>query len=177
MKTPVLLAHILCPLISHKCSDAHITLNPASIRSSHYRWSIVPLQEEVHCSYVLLSYCFIVALLGNVIWRCNVAAGPVQEEVFENERFQPFKGWGHNWPGHFLPTDKIGHWSHRDGTPGKAASMAFSTVAPKLPKVRVRMLLAWQSSNVASMLDCHATQRQHAHPIHWSSIWGFKLKL
>lgn len=65
---------------------------------------------------------------------CTIAAGPVEEEVFENERFQPFKGWGHNWPGHFLPTDKIGHWSHRDGTPGKAASMAFSTVAPKLPK-------------------------------------------
>lgn len=85
---------------------------------------------------IVMFCCFIVALPGNVIWHCNVAAGPVQEEVFENERFQPFKGWGHNWPGHFLPTDKIGHWSHRDGTPGKAASMAFSTVAPKLTKVR-----------------------------------------
>jgi len=65
----------------------------------------------------------------------HIAAGPVEEEVFENERFQPFKGWGHGWPGNFLPTDKVGHWSHRNGTPGKAASMAFSTVAPKLPKV------------------------------------------
>lgn len=64
----------------------------------------------------------------------ETAAGPVEEEVFENERFQPFKGWGHGWPGNFLPTDKVGHWSHRNGTPGKAASMAFSTVAPKLPK-------------------------------------------
>jgi hypothetical protein len=36
-----------------------------------------------------------------------------QEEVFENERFQPFRGWGHLWPGHFLPSDKVGHWSDR----------------------------------------------------------------
>ena len=64
-----------------------------------------------------------------------IAAGPVQEEIFENERYQPFKGWGHGWPGNFLPTDRVGHWSHRDGTPGKSASMAFSTVAPKVPKV------------------------------------------
>ncbi|DBA72823.1 TPA: hypothetical protein ACH3X2_010208 [Trebouxia sp. C0005] len=64
----------------------------------------------------------------------HIAAGPVEEEVFENERFQPFKGWGHGWPGHFLPTDKVGHWSQRNATQGKAASMAFSAVAPKLPK-------------------------------------------
>lgn len=33
---------------------------------------------------------------------------PIQviEEVFENQRLQPFRGWGHSWPGHFLPTDK-----------------------------------------------------------------------
>ena len=67
-------------------------------------------------------------------------AGPVEEEVFENERFQPFRGWGHNWPGHFLPTDKVGHWSHRDGTPGKSASMAFSAVAPKLTKASLLLM-------------------------------------
>ena len=63
----------------------------------------------------------------------------MEEEVFENERYQPFKGWGHNWPGHFLPTDKVGHWSHRDGTPGKSSSMAFSAVAPKLPKASLQL--------------------------------------
>lgn len=28
-------------------------------------------------------------------------------EVFEHERVQPFRGWGHTWPGHFLPSDKV----------------------------------------------------------------------
>jgi hypothetical protein len=37
----------------------------------------------------------------------------VTEEVFENERVQPFRGWGHSWPGHFLPSDRVGHWSDR----------------------------------------------------------------
>lgn len=101
----------------------------------------------VHGAYLstchaLLSCHLVFLECKGMIWHCNVAAGPVQEEVFENERFQPFKGWGHNWPGHFLPTDRIGHWSHRDGTPGKAASMAFSTVAPKLPKVCFTLLPA-----------------------------------
>ncbi len=31
----------------------------------------------------------------------------VIEEIFENQRLQPFRGWGHTWPGHFLPTDKV----------------------------------------------------------------------
>jgi hypothetical protein len=31
----------------------------------------------------------------------------VQVEVFEHERAQPFRGWGHTWPGHFLPSDKV----------------------------------------------------------------------
>lgn len=55
--------------------------------------------------------------------------------MFENERVSPFKGgWGHDWPGHFLPTDRVGHWSDRSGGPGGAASMNFSSVAPKLSK-------------------------------------------
>ena len=28
-------------------------------------------------------------------------------------RPQPFRGWGHTWPGHFLPTDRVNHWSRR----------------------------------------------------------------
>eukprot|EP00775_Hariotina_reticulata_P002431 gene2431-2735_t len=54
-------------------------------------------------------------------------------EVFEHERVQPFRGWGHTWPGHFLPSDKVGHWGDRQGAPGGDASMLFDRVAPKLP--------------------------------------------
>lgn len=61
--------------------------------------------------------------------------GSVEEEVFENERLQPFRGWGHQWPGHFLPTDRVGHWSLRDDSPGGKASMSFQTVEPPLPQV------------------------------------------
>ncbi|GLI62684.1 hypothetical protein VaNZ11_005360 [Volvox africanus] len=57
----------------------------------------------------------------------------VVEEVFENERFQPFRGWGHMWPGHFLPSDRVGHWSDRQGKPGGSASMVFEQVVPQLP--------------------------------------------
>ncbi|GAB4822484.1 hypothetical protein N2152v2_009530 [Parachlorella kessleri] len=38
----------------------------------------------------------------------------VTAEVFENQRLQPFRGWGHTWPGHFLPHDKVHHWSLRE---------------------------------------------------------------
>ncbi|KAK9817772.1 hypothetical protein WJX72_002011 [[Myrmecia] bisecta] len=62
-----------------------------------------------------------------------VATGPLQEEVFENERLQPWSGFGHSWPGHFLPTDRVGHWSNRSGKPGAKESMAFDSVAPQLP--------------------------------------------
>ena len=40
----------------------------------------------------------------------------VVEEVFENQRYQPFRGWGSSWPGHMLPTD-CGKWSDRVGVP------------------------------------------------------------
>lgn len=94
----------------------------------------------------------------------HIATGPVEEEVFENERFQPFKGWGHGWPGNFLPTDKVGHWSHRNGTPGKAASMAFSTVAPKLPKVSQsdsRLICRSSSSAKSSLFPCYVCRSLH----------------
>ncbi len=62
-------------------------------------------------------------------------AGPVEAEVFENERFLPFRGWGHQWPGHLLPTDRVGHWSLRGDVPSGAESMDFHNVAPKLREV------------------------------------------
>lgn len=36
-------------------------------------------------------------------------------EVFENERFQPFRGWGSTYPGHLLPTDRS-RFSDRSGS-------------------------------------------------------------
>jgi hypothetical protein len=35
-------------------------------------------------------------------------------ELYENQRYQPFRGWGSTWPGHFLPTDRTLRWSLRD---------------------------------------------------------------
>lgn len=59
----------------------------------------------------------------------------MEGEVFENERFLPFRGWGHEWPGHLLPTDRVGHWSLRGDRPSGAESMDFHRVAPPLPQV------------------------------------------
>jgi len=56
--------------------------------------------------------------------------GPVIEEMFENERLQPFVGWGSKYPGHLLPTDRK-KWSDRSG---KVSSMTFGKVAPALPR-------------------------------------------
>ncbi len=43
------------------------------------------------------------------------------------------RGWGHTWPGHFLPSDRVGHWSDMNGGPGGSASMIFEQVEPQLP--------------------------------------------
>jgi hypothetical protein len=42
-------------------------------------------------------------------------SGVFEEELFENERFQPFRGFGSNFPGHLLPTDR-NKWSDRSGS-------------------------------------------------------------
>lgn len=49
---------------------------------------------------------------------------------------QPFRGWGHTWPGHFLPTDAVHHWSRREqeGFPVLAGA-DFPAIAPPLPEV------------------------------------------
>lgn len=65
------------------------------------------------------------------------AGGIAVEEVFENERWQPFRGWGHTWPGHFLPTDPVRHWCDanaqaREGS-NRHRGMAFEDAAPPLP--------------------------------------------
>eukprot|EP00884_Botryococcus_braunii_P007808 jgi/Botrbrau1/17028/Bobra.49_2s0084.1 len=73
-------------------------------------------------------------LTGGLAEVAGEEPGSVEEEVFENERLQPFRGWGHQWPGHFLPTDRVGHWSRRDDTPGGRSSMSFQTVEPRLRK-------------------------------------------
>ena len=59
----------------------------------------------------------------------------VVESVFENERLQPFRGWGSSWPGHFLPTDATSHWSLIDPPTGvdTVYSQSLARVVPQLP--------------------------------------------
>jgi Integral peroxisomal membrane peroxin len=59
----------------------------------------------------------------------------VVESLFENERLQPFRGWGHTWPGHFLPTDRVLHWSTNDPgeEPDSVTSQQIKDVAPLPP--------------------------------------------
>ncbi|RHY33534.1 hypothetical protein DYB32_008576, partial [Aphanomyces invadans] len=44
--------------------------------------------------------------------------------VYENERYQPFVGFGHSFPGHLLPSDR-GHWSDASG--GVSTNQAIPT--------------------------------------------------
>lgn len=59
----------------------------------------------------------------------------IVESVFENERLQPFRGWGHTWPGHFLPTDATSHWSLMNPATGvdTVYSQSLAQVVPQLP--------------------------------------------
>lgn len=59
--------------------------------------------------------------------------GSIVEEVFENERLQPFRGWGHTWPGHFLPTDKCAHWCAFDENGKFLTSNDRKLIEPQLP--------------------------------------------
>lgn len=43
------------------------------------------------------------------------------------------KGWGHQWPGHFLPTDKFSHWSSFDTNGDIITCDDFRLIEPKLP--------------------------------------------
>lgn len=61
------------------------------------------------------------------------AAGVAVDEVFENERRQPFRGWGHSWPGHFLPTDPVGHWCRASGRSVKGG-VSFEDNALDVPE-------------------------------------------
>mmetsp|Transcript_5398 Transcript_5398/g.9742 ORF Transcript_5398/g.9742 Transcript_5398/m.9742 type:complete len:994 (-) Transcript_5398:50-3031(-) len=71
-------------------------------------------------------------------------SGLVIEEVFENQRYQPFRGWGSSWPGHLLPTD-CGKWSDRIGLPKVGTkSQMFELVAPALPPNWVWLETEWQ---------------------------------
>ncbi|GFH09184.1 VASt domain-containing protein, partial [Haematococcus lacustris] len=68
-----------------------------------------------------------------VVVRGEEESDMVEEEVFECERFQPFRGWGHSWPGHFLPSDRVGHWGDRQGRAGGPSSKGFDIIEPQLP--------------------------------------------
>ena len=65
----------------------------------------------------------------------SIRAHAVVESLYENERLQPFRGWGHDWPGHFLPTDKVLHWSRIDHVTGDdlVYSQTLREAVPRLP--------------------------------------------
>eukprot|EP00892_Ulva_mutabilis_P010659 jgi/Ulvmu1/7966/UM004_0199.1 len=63
------------------------------------------------------------------------AGAVVVEDVYENQRWQPFRGWGHSWPGHFLPTDSLRQWSDGGGRAAQHGSR-LEDAAPRLPPGR-----------------------------------------
>ncbi len=72
----------------------------------------------------------------------------------------PFRGWGHSWPGHFLPTDRVGHWSLRGAVDGPDGA-DFNTVAPQLKEARPPLgatplsNAAWQATTFIQMVKNH----------------------
>ena len=46
------------------------------------------------------------------------------DDVFENQRWQPLRGFGASYPGHLLPTD-CGAWSNLDCTSGARSLTGF----------------------------------------------------
>ncbi|KAG0568137.1 hypothetical protein KC19_7G189300 [Ceratodon purpureus] len=51
----------------------------------------------------------------------------IMEEIFENQRYQPFAGWGSKWPGHMMPGDPS-RWSNRD-----YSNTSQELIEPSLP--------------------------------------------
>ena len=82
--------------------------------------------------------------------------------MFENERYQPFRGWGHQWPGHFLPTDRVGHWSTQaSAQQANLDSASFDAIAPKLKQARANPA-ALRPGRRPSMFQ-YLLQSYHAH--------------
>eukprot|EP00204_Picochlorum_oklahomense_P001550 CAMPEP_0118807904 /NCGR_PEP_ID=MMETSP1161-20130426/35713_1 /TAXON_ID=249345 /ORGANISM="Picochlorum oklahomensis, Strain CCMP2329" /LENGTH=623 /DNA_ID=CAMNT_0006737289 /DNA_START=18 /DNA_END=1889 /DNA_ORIENTATION=+ len=89
----------------------------------------------------------------------SIMEGAVVEEVFENERHQPFRGFGSTWPGHFLPTDKVHRWTVRKANPsGIYSSQTMTKVVPHLAQGWVWIEPAWSID--LSGLSSHSTDDQ-----------------
>jgi hypothetical protein len=57
-------------------------------------------------------------LLNKVLGSGGVVpTGPGAGVMYENQRYQPFRGWGSSFPGHLLPTDRA-KWSTQNGMIG-----------------------------------------------------------
>ncbi|CAG9467598.1 unnamed protein product [Pedinophyceae sp. YPF-701] len=69
---------------------------------------------------------------ATVLMNREVSPGVVEVQMFENERAQPFRGFGHTWPGHMLPSDR-GHWSLGSGKDCGTNSQERAIVEPQLP--------------------------------------------
>jgi hypothetical protein len=88
-------------------------------------------------------------------------------EVYEHERVQPFRGWGHSWPGHFLPSDRVGHWGDRWGRPGGPMSMLFEKVVPRLPG-------GWEWTEDEWRVDMTGAQEEGVDAEGWSYSMDFR---
>lgn len=98
----------------------------------------------------------------------SVRTKAVVEEIFENERHQPFRGWGSTWPGHFLPTDKVHRWSVRNvGDSGIYSSQVMSKIVPHPPD-------GWKWLEPAWNLDLSGTMSDSTDNEGWSYGLDFK---
>ena len=81
----------------------------------------------------------------------RVQAGRCLEEVFEHERYSPIFAFGHRYPGHFLPTDRVGHWGTRAALTPSIDTNDFFDVAPRLEQV---LLTSWRGEDMPQSLQC-----------------------
>eukprot|EP00951_Prasinocladus_malaysianus_P036168 scaffold378700_cov38-Prasinocladus_malaysianus.AAC.1 len=86
-------------------------------------------------------------------------------EVFENERYQPIRGWGHTWPGHLMPGD-FSRWSLADDF---TSSMVFSEVRPSLPEKYKWIDSEWQV-DLSGLPDEAMDEEGWAYAMHWKWI-------
>ncbi|CAM6084054.1 unnamed protein product [Calypogeia fissa] len=65
----------------------------------------------------------------------DVIGEVVEEEFFENERYQPIVGWGSKWPGHLLPTD-----------PGRYSARDYTNPLKEFPDLKLPLGWEWKSN-------------------------------
>mmetsp|Transcript_32521 Transcript_32521/g.92225 ORF Transcript_32521/g.92225 Transcript_32521/m.92225 type:complete len:1170 (-) Transcript_32521:1244-4753(-) len=89
---------------------------------------------------------------------------PSNAVIFENERYQPIRGWGHTWPGHFMPRD-FSHWS----TLSDDSSMVFADVCPTLPDGYGWVDAEW-TVDMSGQEDEAVDAEGWSYGIHWNKL-------